>query len=79
MMGDKIGEGSGKAIGTRVLPAEGGRYVKMEITIQTQATYLGRKGIDTGTYVAYERIPGQVYGGGQGIFETEDGEGVIRT
>jgi hypothetical protein len=38
MMGDKIGEASGKVIGTRVLPAEGGRYVKMEITIQTQAT-----------------------------------------
>ncbi len=47
MMGDKIGEGSGKAIGTRVLP-EGFRYVKMEITIRTQATYLGRRGIDTG-------------------------------
>ena len=45
-MGDKIGEGSGKVIGTRVLPA--GRYVKMEITIRTQATYLGRRGIDTG-------------------------------
>ncbi|HEY3117117.1 MAG TPA: hypothetical protein VGK54_10275, partial [Chloroflexota bacterium] len=77
MVGDKIGEESGKVIGTRVLPGEGGRYVKMEITIQTQATYLGQKGTDMGTYVAYERIPGQVYGEGQGIFMTEDGEGVI--
>ena len=77
MVGDKIGEASGKVIGTRILPGEGGRYVKMEITFQTQATYLGQKGTDMGTYVAYERIPGQVYGEGQGIFMTEDGEGVI--
>jgi hypothetical protein len=77
MVGDKIGEESGKVIGTRILPGEGGRYVKMEITIQTQGTYLGQKGTDMGTYVAYERIPGQVYGEGQGIFMTEDGEGVI--
>ncbi len=77
MVGDKIGEASGKVIGTRVLPGEGGRFVRMEITIQTQATYFGRKGTDMGTYVAYERIPGQVYGEGQGIFMTDDGEGVI--
>ena len=77
MMGDKIGEESGKVIGTRILPGEGGRFVKMEVTIQTQGTYLGQKGTDMGTYVAYERIPGQVYGEGQGIFETDEGEGVI--
>ena len=77
MLGDKIGEESGKIIGTRVLPGEGGRYVKMEITIEMNGTYLGQKGTDLGTYVAYERIPGQVYGEGQGIFMTEEGEGVI--
>ena len=77
MMGDKIGEESGKVIGTRILPGEGGRFVKMEITIQAQGTYLGQKGTDIGTYVAYERIPGQVYGEGQGIFMTDGGEGVI--
>jgi hypothetical protein len=39
-----------------------------------------RRGIGQGdrdAYVAYERIPGQIYGEGQGIFETDDGEGVI--
>jgi hypothetical protein len=77
MVGDKIGEASGKVIGTRVLPGEGGRFIRMEVTIQTQATYFGRKGTDMGTYVAYERIPGQIYGEGQGIFMTDDGEGVI--
>ena len=77
MMGDKIGAGAGKVIGTRVLPGEGGRFVKMEITIQMQTAYLGQKGTDIGTYVAYERIAGQIYGEGQGIFESEDGEGVI--
>jgi hypothetical protein len=77
MMGDKIGEESGKVIGTRILPGGDGKYVKMEVTIQMQGTYFGRNGTDMGTYVAYERIPGQVYGEGQGIFMTEDGEGVI--
>ena len=48
MIGDKIGEEAGKVIGMRVLPGEGGRYVKMEVTIQTEATYLGHKGTDTG-------------------------------
>jgi hypothetical protein len=76
IMGDRIGEESGKVIGTRILPSEGGRPAKMEVTIQTQATYLGHKGTDVGTYVAYERIPGQIYGEGQGVFRTDEGEGV---
>jgi hypothetical protein len=50
----------------RVLPGEGGRFVKMELTIQTKGALCGQKGTDVGTYVAYERIPGQVYGEGQG-------------
>ena len=58
MMGEKIGETSGKVTGMRVLPGEGGRFVKMEMTIQTKGTLFGQKGTDMGTYVAYERIPG---------------------
>ena len=77
MLGDKIGEESGKIIGKRVSPGEGGRYVKMEITVEMNGTYLGQKGTGFGTYVAYERISGQVYGEGQGIFMTDEGEGVI--
>lgn len=77
MLGDKIGEESGKLIGTRILPGEGGRFMKMEVTFQMQATYLGQKGTDMGTYVAYERIPGQIYGEGQGVFMSDEGEGVI--
>jgi hypothetical protein len=77
MMGDKIGETSGKVTGMRVLPGEGGRFVKMEMTIQTKGTLFGQKGTDMGTYVAYERIPDQVYGEGQGIFMSDDGHGVI--
>jgi hypothetical protein len=49
----------------------------MELTIQTKGALCGQKGTDVGTYVAYERVPGQVYGEGQGIFMSDDGHGVI--
>jgi hypothetical protein len=73
MLGKKLGEESGKVIGTRILPGEGGRMVKMEITFRAEGTLLGKKGTNMGTYVVYERIPGQLYGEGQGIFITEEG------
>jgi hypothetical protein len=77
MLGDKLGEESGKVVGQRVLPGEGGRYVKMEITFEGKGKILGQSMTDTGTYVAYERIPGQIFGEGQGIIMTENGEGAI--
>jgi hypothetical protein len=33
--------------------------------------------MNTGTYTVYERVPGQMYGAGQGIFQTTDGQGAI--
>ncbi len=79
MLGDQIGQDSGKVTGTRVLPGEGGRYVKMEITFQHEGQLLGAQVTNMGTYVAYERIPGQIYGEGQGIIMTQDGDGIIWT
>jgi hypothetical protein len=32
---------------------------------------------DFGTYEVFERIPGQLYGEGQGMLHTRDGEGAI--
>ena len=77
MLGDKLGEETGKVTGRRILEGDDFRYVKMEISFETQATILGVQGMNVGTYTVFERIPGQLYGEGQGIFMTMDGDGAI--
>jgi hypothetical protein len=77
MIGEQLGSDSGKVTGMRILPGEGGRFVKMEVSFQHAGTLLGVEMSNAGTYVAYERIPGQIYGEGQGIIMTADGDGII--
>jgi hypothetical protein len=78
MLGAKLGEDTGKVTGRRVLPGdEDVRWVRLEITVETQATILGQAGMNAGTYTIVERGPGQVYGQGQGIFMTLDGQSAI--
>ena len=76
MLGEKIGELTGRVTGTRVLPGDDYRYVKMEITVQQTGQIYGVDAMDIGTYVIFERIPGQIYGEAQGITEG-GGEGAI--
>ena len=73
MLGDKIGEFTGKSTGQRVLPGDDYRYVKMEITWEAQGTLCGVPGQDIGTVTIWERVPGQVYATGQCIFMGEAG------
>jgi hypothetical protein len=78
MLGEKIGEERGKVTSRRVLPGDDSlRFVKMEITFETQVTLYGVSGMNIGTYVVYERGGGQMYGEGQGIVTTADGDGAI--
>src|SRR6266571_3336422 len=77
MLGEKLGEEQGKVTTMRILEGDDFRYVKMEITFQTEATILGIKGMNMGTYTVFERVPGQLYGEGRGIFTTNDGDGAI--
>ena len=77
MLGKKVGEERGKVIGTRILTGGDFRYVKMEVSFQAAGKMLGRDITNTGTYVVYERVPGQLYGEGQGIIMTADGESAI--
>jgi hypothetical protein len=78
MLGAKIGEEKGKVTGRRILPGgEDVRYVKMEVSMETEATVLGLTGTNMGTYTIVERGPGQVYGEGQGMFFGPAGEGAI--
>ena len=77
MLGEKIGEQTGRVTGTRMLPGGDYRFVKMEVTIQEAGKVYGVDAGDVGTYTVFERVPGQLYGEGQGIQQTTDGEGAI--
>ena len=73
MQGEKIGEESGKVTAQRVLPNPGGGP-KMETSFQTATTLLNVKGTDTGTYWSVVRPDGTLYGEGQGIVMSKEGD-----
>jgi hypothetical protein len=77
MLGEKIGEEHGKVTTRRALKSGDPRYLKLEVTIETEVSLYGTTGMNLGTYEIMERIPGQLYADGQGIIMTADGEGVI--
>jgi hypothetical protein len=77
MLGEKLGEEQGKVTTRRVLPGDDYRYIKMEISFETQATILGLQGMNMGTYTVFERVPGQAYGEGRGIFMATSGQSAI--
>lgn len=67
MLGEMIGELRGRSTGNRVLPGDDYRYVKMEISWEQSGQILGVDASETGTIEVFERVPGQIYGSGQGI------------
>ena len=73
MLGEKIGEISGKVTMQRVLPNLGGGP-KMESSFQASGSLLGVDIKDTGTYCTLVRPDGTRYGEGQGVVITKDGE-----
>ena len=73
MLGDKIGEISGKITMQRVLPNLGG-VPKMETSFQATGSVLGTDVEDTGTYCTLFRPDGTQYGEGQGVMVTKQGE-----
>ena len=73
MLGEKIGAESGKVTGQRVLPNPGGGP-KMETSFRANGTLLGANTTDTGTYCSVIRPDGTVYGEGQGVVMSQDGD-----
>jgi hypothetical protein len=73
MLGEKIGEISGKIIMQRVLPGVG-EDPKMETSFQATGSVLGINVSDTGTYSTVLRQDGTRYGEGQGVMVIGDGE-----
>jgi len=74
-LGDQLGESSGKITGTRVLTPVGGQ-VQMEISFQGSGNMLGEEISDIGTYEQMVRAEGVLYGEGDVLWITNEGESV---
>jgi hypothetical protein len=72
MLGEKLGESSGKLTGTRVLAA--GPEPKLEVSFQGRGTLLGVGITDLGTYWQVVRPGGVLHGEGQVVVMADDGE-----
>ncbi|MET9674575.1 hypothetical protein ABZY68_15940 [Streptomyces sp. NPDC006482] len=75
MLGDLIGEEQGETTGIRVLATDGG-HPAMETSFQAAGTLLGVDVKDMGTYESVVRADGTLFGEGQGVLMTQDGETV---
>ncbi|MEV7522306.1 hypothetical protein [Streptomyces sp. NPDC091371] len=73
MLGELIGEEQGETTGIRVLSTDGGHAV-LEASFQATGTLLGASAKDMGTYESVTRADGTLFGQGQGITMTADGE-----
>lgn len=73
MLGEMISETHGKITGNRVLPSDG-QTPKVEMSFQESGKILGIEVTDMGTYWSVIRRDGGLYGEGQGIIMTKDGE-----
>jgi hypothetical protein len=73
-LGDQIGDAAGRITGTRVITPEVGGPAQMEVTFQGSGTLLGQQITDVGTYVQGFRPGGVLYGEGDVLYLTVDGE-----
>jgi hypothetical protein len=74
MLGDLIGEETGKVTGFRVLDAAG---PKVEVSFQTRGKVLGNDYQGRGTYWSGMQAGGFLYGEGQGMYMTVDGDTAV--
>ena len=72
MIGEQIGEETGKVISRRVVSVDGG--AKVEISLQTTGRLLGVETRSTITYAAGVRPDGSLYGEAQGLVVGKGGE-----
>jgi hypothetical protein len=72
MLGEQIGEETGKVMVRRVISVEGG--TKVEVTTQSTGKLLGVETRNTVTYQAGIRPDGSLYGEGHGLVVGKGGE-----
>lgn len=74
MLGELLGEDRGQVTNTRVLPSEPGRGPKLEICFESHGTLLGIDTQEVGTYCAAPRPDGTLFGEGQGVVSSPQGD-----
>ena len=73
MLGNMIGEEQGKITVLRVLDSGGGGP-KVEVNMRTNVKILGLAAVNLGTYWSAVQPGGFLYGEGQGIVSTQEGD-----
>ena len=73
MLGELLGESTGKRIVRRVLSTE---PPKVEVTFEDSGNMLGVATSGFGTYASVVRADGTILGAGEGIIMTQDGEAI---
>ena len=76
MIGEMIGESKGKRIVRRVISAD---PLTAEVTFEDSGHMLGVPTAGTGTYTSVVSPDGSIFGHGQGMNATNDGEAVLWT
>ena len=71
MLGEVIGESRGKRTGRRILSTDA---LKVEVSLEDSGNLLGIDTTSIVTYWAETRPDGSLYGEGQGVVITKDGE-----
>ena len=73
MLGDKLGRGTGKVTGRRILDNDAGAP-KVETSFEGSGKLLGVDTKEHGTYTSVARADGTLFGHGQGILMGKGGE-----
>ena len=76
-LGEQVLEERGTITAKRVVPGGDGQNPKVEVSFQASGQILGIEEMDIGTYSSTVRSDGFLYGEGQGIITTKDGETAI--
>jgi len=76
MLGDKIGEVKGKRLVRRFLSVD---PLTAEVTFEDSGKMFGVPVTGMGTYTSVVRADGSIFGNGQGLTTTDEGEGVTWT
>ncbi len=76
-LGERIVDERGKITAMRVIPGAESQSPTVEVSFQAGGQILGIEATDIGTYSAVTRSDGLLYGEGQGIITTKDGETAI--
>jgi hypothetical protein len=77
MLGEMLGELTGKIIGTRIVAHHEGGKLRIERTMESKGKILGQEATLLATFWAKERPQGGMFSRGHGILMTKGGEKAV--